>query len=148
MNKSQPAASQYTQDYFTQAGDIEYAGKHLLIDVWGAANLDDRDLLERLLRDAVDAAGATLLHLHIHQFSPTGGLSGTAILAESHINVHTWPERSFAAFDVFMCGRAKPEKVQQVITQALQPERVTVALHHRGEIPRHSLKPATPITGQ
>jgi len=58
------------------------------------------------LRRCVDASFATLLHLHCHQFSDSGGLSAVAVLAESHITVHTWPERDFAAFDVFMCGTA------------------------------------------
>lgn len=132
MNNNQ-AAPIYRKDYFTQLENSEYAGKHILIDIWGAKNLDDRDLLERALRDSVDASGATLLHIHIHQFTPTGGLSGTAILAESHINVHTWPERGFAAFDVFMCGNAKPEKVEVVIKQAFHPKKSSVELRYRGE---------------
>lgn len=139
MNNNQ-ATSLHQKDYFTQLKDSEYAGKHILIDLWGAENLDDRELLEKTLREAVDAAGATLLHIHIHQFTPTGGLSGTAILAESHINVHTWPERGFAAFDVFMCGKAKPEKVEAVIKQAFHPERSAVELRFRGEIHKHTMK--------
>ena len=122
------------KDYFTQRENSEYAGKHILIDIWGAENLDNRELLERTLKASVDAAEATLLHLHIHQFTSTGGLSGTAILAESHINVHTWPERRFAAFDAFMCGKAKPEKIEAVIRRAFQPEKSTVELRYRGEV--------------
>ena len=133
MNNNQ-AVSIGHKDYFTQMEDREYAGKHILIDIWGADNLDDRDLLTRTLKAAVDAAGATLLNLHIHQFTSTGGLSGAAILAESHINVHTWPERRFAAFDVFMCGKAKPEKVEAVIKQAYQPKKSTVEMRYRGEV--------------
>lgn len=129
----------YRKDYFTQLNDSEYAGKHILIDIWGAKNLDNRNLLEQALRDSVDAAGATLLHIHIHQFTPTGGLSGTAILAESHINVHTWPERGFAAFDVFMCGKANPEKVEAVINQAFLPERSSTELRYRGEIHKNTM---------
>lgn len=94
-------------------------------------NLDDRDLLEQVLKDSVNAADVTLLH--IHQFTPTGGLSGTIILAESHINVHTWSERGFAALDVFMCGNTKPEKVEAVIKRAFRPEKSTVELRYRGE---------------
>ena len=122
------------KDYFTQLEDREYAGKHILIDIWGAENLDNEQLLASTLKAAVDAAESTLLHLHIHQFTSTGGLSGTAILAESHINAHTWPERRFAAFDVFMCGKAKPEKVEAVIKQVYRPKRSTVELYYRGEV--------------
>ena len=54
-------------------------------------------------RECIRAAGATLLHIHLHHFTPNNGVSGVAVLAESHISVHTWPESGFAAFDVFMC---------------------------------------------
>lgn len=132
MNNNQ-AKPLYQKDYFTQQDDREYAGKHILIDLWGAKDLDDKELLTSTLIKAVEAANATLLHIHVHQFTPTGGLSGAAILAESHINVHTWPERGFAAFDVFMCGNAQPEKVEAVIKQAFRPERSTIELRYRGE---------------
>ena len=122
------------KDYFTRLENREYAGKHILIDIWQAQNLDNQQLLERTLKDAVDAAEATLLHLHIHRFTSTGGLSGAAILAESHINAHTWPERGFAAFDAFMCGSAKPEKIEAVIKQAYRPKKLTVEWRYRGEV--------------
>ncbi|MCG8487679.1 MAG: adenosylmethionine decarboxylase [Chromatiales bacterium] len=130
----------YRKDYFTQLGDSEYAGKHILIDLWGAEKLDDRELLEKTLRESVEAAGATLLHLHIHQFTPTGGLSGTAILAESHINVHTWPERGFAAFDIFMCGNARPENVEPILKRAYRPAKSATELRYRGEIHKNTMK--------
>ncbi len=63
---------------------------------------------------------------------PNGGISGVAVLAESHISVHTWPERGYAAFDVFMCGSAEPKKALKVLEQAFAPERVVVGIHKRG----------------
>ena len=61
------------------------------------------------------AAKATLLHIHLHHFSEGGGISGVAVLAESHISVHTWPERAFAAFDIFMCGNTEPHRAMRVL---------------------------------
>lgn len=136
MDKDAAAESGSLHDYFTVCGDQEYAGKHLLIDIWGASELDNSELLQRALRDSVLAAGATLLHLHTHQFSPTGGLSGTAVLAESHLNVHTWPERGYAAFDVFMCGNATPEAVVEVIRSAFKPREIQVETKLRGVVSR------------
>jgi S-adenosylmethionine decarboxylase proenzyme len=52
-------------------------------------------------------ASGTLLYIHLHRFGDGGGISRVAVLAESHISVHTWPEKGFAAFDVFMCGNAE-----------------------------------------
>jgi len=54
-----------------------------------------------------------LLHIHLHHFSHNGGVSGVAVLAESHISVHTWPERDYAAIDVFMCGHTSPVEVSE-----------------------------------
>jgi S-adenosylmethionine decarboxylase len=53
-------------------------------------------------------------------------------LAESHISVHTWPERGYAAFDIFMCGNADPRKAFSVLKQAFAPKRVVLGEHKRG----------------
>ena len=95
-------------DHFIRRDGAEYAGNHIIIDLWEASRLDDLEHMEFVLREAIDVCGATLLHVHLHHFTPNG-ISGVAVLAESHISVHTWPERAFAAFDVFMCGKARPE---------------------------------------
>jgi S-adenosylmethionine decarboxylase len=68
----------------------------------------------------------------LHHFTPNGGISGVAVLAESHISVHTWPERNFAAFDVFMCGDAEPEATIPVFRDAFQPEKISISEHLRG----------------
>ncbi|HSO20217.1 MAG TPA: adenosylmethionine decarboxylase [Desulfosarcina sp.] len=120
------------KDHFVSREGRVYAGRHLILDFWGAKALDDPALMERTLRRCVRKAGATLLHIHLHRFSPSGGLSGVAVLAESHISVHTWPENDFAAFDIFMCGDASPEKAAEVLKQAFQPDAVSTARHLRG----------------
>lgn len=122
------------KDYFITRDGARYAGTHLIIDLWGAERLDDLDHIEETLRRCVDAAGATLLHIHLHHFTPNCGVSGVAVLAESHISVHTWPENGFAAFDVFMCGHAEPHKAIEVLQNAFKPERTTVGEHLRGRM--------------
>jgi len=122
-------------DHFIERDGIRFAGMHLIIDLWQAENLHDVEVVERALRDAVAAAGATLLGIDLHRFSPNGGISGVAVLAESHISIHTWPERAFAAVDVFMCGDAEPRKTIAVLRQAFAPGMLTVAEHKRGVIP-------------
>ena len=99
------------------------ATKRLLDDV--RMKLDDIDLIETTLRRCVDAAAATLLHIHLHHFSPNG-VSGVAVLAESHISIHTWPDAGYAALDVFMCGQASPDACIPVLRQAFKAERVEV----------------------
>ena len=124
------------RDHFVRRDGCEYAGTHLIVDFWDARGLDDLARMEHALREAVEAGGATLLHIHLHHFTPNGGISGVAVLAESHISVHTWPERDFAAFDVFMCGDANPKEAVAALQRAFQPARVEVHAHRRGAVGR------------
>lgn len=118
-------------DFLIKDG-VEYSGTHLLIDLWGASRLDELDHMERTLINCVTASYATLLHIHLHKFTDTGGLSGVAVLAESHISVHTWPERNYAAFDVFMCGDAKPRNVINILDKVFKPDQLKVKEILRG----------------
>ena len=67
-------------DYFIHENGVSFAGRHLLVDLWDAGQLTDIDYIEDTLRRAADAAGATVLSVHLHQFSDSGGVSGVAIL--------------------------------------------------------------------
>ena len=121
-------------DHFIERDGLRYAGSHLIIDLWDADYLDDRGVVELAIRRAIRAAGATLLHLHLHEFQPSGGISGVAVLAESHISIHTWPERDYAAVDVFMCGDARPHQVVPVLKQAFNAGRITISEQLRGVV--------------
>ena len=127
-----PQQGEKLKDHFITRNGLTYAGSHLIIDLWEAEGLNDRDRIEQALIDAVNAAGATLLHIHLHTFTEGGGISGVAVLAESHISVHTWPERGYAAFDVFMCGDAEPRKALSVFKAAFNPGRIVIGEHKRG----------------
>jgi S-adenosylmethionine decarboxylase len=113
------------KDHFAVRNGVRCAGAHLIVDLHGAKRLDDIDHIEATLRRCVDAAQATLLHIHLHHFQPNG-VSGVAVLAESHISIHTWPEVGYAALDVFMCGSADPDKCIPVLREAFSAERVGV----------------------
>lgn len=119
--------------FLRDAAGHDYAGTHLLIDCWNAKYLDNLERIEAALRDAVTVAGATLLHIHLHHFSPNGGVSGVAVLAESHITIHTWPERDYAALDVFMCGDTQPLKTVDVFSKVFATDEIQVSEHHRGK---------------
>jgi len=129
-----PGAHPDRKDHFVQREGREFAGTHLIVDFWDTDGLDDLQRMEWALREAVAAGGATLLHIHLHHFTENGGISGVAVLAESHISVHTWPERSFAAFDVFMCGDAEPDKSIAVLERVFRPGRVATSTCLRGEV--------------
>jgi S-adenosylmethionine decarboxylase len=120
-------------DHFVVRNGVRCAGAHLIVDLYDAERLDDIDHIERTLRDCVEAAGATLLHIHLHHFEPNGGVSGVAVLAESHISIHSWPEASYAALDVFMCGNANPDACVPVLREAFKPKQIAVSEILRGQ---------------
>ena len=119
-------------DRKTGEGDARVRARHVLVDLWGAQGLNDAGRVERALRDAAAAAGATVIGLELRRFGDGGGVSGVALLAESHMSVHTWPEAGFAAIDVFLCGAADPDRAVPVLTEAFAPARVTTSEHERG----------------
>ena len=119
-------------DHFAVRNGVRCAGVHLIIDLHGAKGLDDIDLVEATLRRCVSAARATLLHIHVHHFKPNG-ISGVAVLAESHISIHTWPDAGYAAVDVFMCGKANPDACVPVLREAFRAQRVEVNELLRGQ---------------
>jgi S-adenosylmethionine decarboxylase len=123
------------KDYFVEKNGLRYAGAHILIDMWGASNLTDREIIDEALHRAADAAGATVLNSHLHQFSSSGGVSGVLVLSESHISIHTWPERSFAALDIFMCGACDPYQAVQVLRDVFTPTSVQISDQKRGLLP-------------
>ena len=133
--KLKVAAAAPTADmegHFAVRKGVRCAGVHLIIDLYGAEHLDDLDHIETTLRRCVEAAHATLLHIHLHHFRPNG-VSGVAVLAESHISIHTWPDASYAALDVFMCGTADPDACIPVLRQAFCAQRVGVNEILRGQ---------------
>ena len=127
------AAIEERDDHFVVRNGVRCAGAHLIIDLYGADRLDDIDHIEAALRRAVNAASATLLHIHLHHFEPNGGVSGVAVLAESHISIHTWPENGYAALDVFMCGKANPDACIPVLREAFAPKNIAVSELLRGQ---------------
>jgi S-adenosylmethionine decarboxylase len=114
--------------------DAQALGKHFIIDFWGADFLDDVEFIETALVNAADAANAILLHIHIHKFLEGGGVTGVALLAESHISIHTWPESDYAAFDVFMCGDSYADKAVKYLQEAFKPKRLEVHELSRGSL--------------
>lgn len=111
---------------------VRCAGAHLIVDLYNAERLNDIDHIEATLRQCVIAANATLLHLHLHRFQPNG-VSGVAVLAESHISIHTWPDAGYAALDVFMCGKANPDACIPILREAFKAKQIAVSELLRGQ---------------
>ncbi len=87
------------------ASDADMVGKHCILELYDCdpSKLNDEAFLRTTVTAAARIAGATMLNLITHRFEPQG-VTGLALLAESHISIHTWPESGYAAIDVFTCG--------------------------------------------
>lgn len=117
--------------FYTSDSGFSYAGTHITLDIWGADFLDDEIIVERALRDAVRDCGATLLELFVHRFRPQG-LTAVAVLGESHISIHAWPELGYAALDMFTCGACDPHDAVPAIQAAFRPQQLQIAEQKRG----------------
>jgi len=100
---------------------ISYMGRHVIADLHdvSAELLGSIDFWKEILIDGAKKSGATVLSDHFHHFGDGYGLTGVIVLAESHISIHTWPEKNYAAIDVFMCGTCDPEVAVDHITSRL-----------------------------
>lgn len=132
QNSTTLAAGEERKDFFIDRDGERFAGTHLIVDLWGADRIDDLAYVEDTLRECVEAAKATLLHIHLHHFTPNDGISGVAVLAESHISIHSWPESGYAALDIFMCGDAEPHRAVEVLRERFTPSQVVVEEVRRG----------------
>ncbi len=117
---------------YCKTGSLNYAGTHLLIELWQAKDISSAEKIKNTLTEAVAACGATLLDIQAHTFSPFNGVSAIAVLQESHISVHTWPEFEYAAVDIFVCGEVDPYKALPAIKNGFQTENVQIMELKRG----------------
>ena len=110
-------------------------GRHFLVELWDASNLDNPPVIEEALREAVRVSGGTLLDMKIVPF-PNGACSGVAIIAESHLSIHTWPEFGYAAVDMFTCAQDMDEDAAfDVLKKYFSPGRIQVVEVKRGISP-------------
>lgn len=96
-------------------------GRHVIADLHdvSAEVLGSIDFWKEILIDGAKKSGATVLSDHFHHFGEGYGITGVVVLAESHISIHTWPEKNYAAIDVFMCGTCDPQLALDHITSKI-----------------------------
>lgn len=107
-------------------------GQHVIAEFYGASHLQSCAPFVHVLRDAAAAADAVVLDVRLHDFGERAGFTGIALLAESHISVHTWPEYGYAAVDIFMCGDADTGKSLDVLRAYFSPTSESVTVLKRG----------------
>ncbi|CEH32133.1 S-adenosylmethionine decarboxylase proenzyme (Ado MetDC) (SAMDC) [Aneurinibacillus migulanus] len=115
---------------------MEYStfGRHVAIDVWGVEfeRLNSAEFLKNHMVEAAEACGATVLSVQAQQFEPQGA-TVLVMLSESHISIHTYPERGFAALDCYTCGETvDPQIAIDYMVSVLQPEKFYVKKLIRG----------------
>lgn len=107
---------------------------HLIADFWHVEPIEDPAALGGILRKAAEAATNTAIKVECHKFSPQG-ITGVALLGESHIAIHSWPEMDYLAIDIFTCGnRATPHKALAYLREVYRPQRVEVREIERGRL--------------
>jgi S-adenosylmethionine decarboxylase proenzyme len=108
------------QDCNLQARGLPAVGRHLIAEMWDCkpSYLTDVNRIRRAMIHAAALVGNTVIDSMFHEFQP-GGITGILLLAESHMSVHTWPEHSYAAFDMFSCASADPAPAFDYIAATL-----------------------------
>ncbi len=114
---------------------MKATGRHLLVEYKNCNPLvlNDRLLIEELMRSAAKAADTTIVTSVFHPFFPQG-ISGVVVIEESHLSIHTWPEYGYAAVDFFTCGDGLPEKAHEVLKQGLEAKTSEIMFVNRGAI--------------
>ena len=113
-----------TLSSFSEEQKLSYQSKHLLLELYKCnyEKLNDESFLRCTLNKAAKLANATVLDLISNKFEPQG-VTAIALLAESHISIHTWPESNYSAVDIFTCGqKMSPEVASQYLICALKAE--------------------------
>ena len=117
---------------------VNSLGRHILAEFYDCdpEMINDPGAVERVMREAAEISGATIVQSVFHMFSPHG-VSGVVVVAESHLAVHTWPEYGYAAVDYFSCGPVDSEAAVRHLRGALGAETFEIQ-----EIARGALLPA------
>lgn len=107
---------------------MEYStfGRHVAVDTWGVdfELLNNAEFLQAQMVEAAESCGATVLSVQSKQFDPQGA-TVLVLLSESHLSIHTYPERGFAALDCYTCGEAvDPQVAIDYMLSVLKPKTI------------------------
>ena len=106
---------------------------HILLELYRCdqEKLNDESFLRCTLNNAAKLSNAKVLNLISNKFEPQG-VTAIALLAESHLSIHTWPESYYSAIDIFTCGQnMKPEKASKYLIESLRAEEHLMRVIHR-----------------
>ncbi len=117
-----------------ELGCARIIGRQLSYDCSGCNEaINSAEAVRAALLDAVRRANVTLLQIVLQEFEPQG-ITAVAIIAESHVIIHTWPEHGFVTLDVFTCGdRPLPEQAVNAVREAFAPSHIEAKELVRGK---------------
>lgn len=113
---------------------MKVIAKHIFGNLYGCDKeiLSNKNRILKIIRNAAKIANSKLIKILFYKFGRGGGVSAVAIVAESHISIHTYPEFSYALVDVFICGKnAKPEKAFEYIVKELKAKKIIKKIEKR-----------------
>lgn len=126
---------------------MDTRGTHLLLEYWGCdeAALASPKRVEEAMLEAAKATGATIVGRLFQQFHQAGdeapgGVSGVVVIAESHLSIHTWPEKGYAAVDAYTCGDCNPARADKVLKKAFKARTREGLTISRGISPSGSIR--------
>ena len=137
LESSAPTTSTWPPRPLLESGLSRLLGEHILVEAVSAAEhlLDDEEFIRQAVSQACQGANLTVVALHSHRFAPQG-VSVVAVLAESHLSVHTWPELGYAAIDAYTCGLKDQQRGRALIAGKSVAEAVLSKTYHISRVPR------------
>jgi spermidine synthase len=113
---------------------MDSRGQHLIVDAYECQHdiLNDAERLKEVLIKAIDDIGMEILSVHFHSFSPQG-VTGVIGISTSHCSIHTWPEKGYAALDLYTCGKQDIWPALKDILDKIKAKRVELYEVTRGE---------------
>ncbi|MBD3245341.1 MAG: adenosylmethionine decarboxylase [Candidatus Moranbacteria bacterium] len=109
-------------------------GLHFIFELFGCRQkeIDDIEFLKKVFKKSLEKSSAGILKKHFYKFNPQG-VTGYVLLSASHISVHTWPEKKYAAFDVFTCsGKKETKRIFQNIIESINHKEIKLKKIKRG----------------
>ena len=126
---------------------MQALGRQILVELYDCDHglLNDETVIRDVMLEGVRRSGATIVTDAFHSFSPHG-VSGTVVIAESHVAIHTWPEYGYAAVDVFTCGDTiDPWMIQSYLREHFGAQGVSSMELKRGLFPERRPHKPTPV---
>ena len=108
-------------------------GEHITLDIIGTKKEYDPVFFEKLVYKIAKIAKVTVLEISKYKFEPQG-FTLVALLAESHISFHTFPEKGIISFDFFTCAKISPSVALDIIKDEIEHSQIIIKEFNRDTV--------------